>query len=275
MSDGRAVGAAQSGLKAAVAVACAGLAFVYPAPVHPLTSAELAASLQRSFQLQAAAPSGAAVATGADGIAVVRFRLSSAAAKVANGFRVEYKGSVSPIDRGVGQWYAFSYLQSEDWLRWRKPVVIGQVHTAQIGSITAPPPIGIVVRDGRLAIVLHHADRPAVDIDKQDNRLLEQLSVSAGGVVPGRWTCLLVRAVWSSTPGQGELAIWRDGERVLLIRNKANAYPTSLGMYPKFGLYAYDGVDGDEMALDADLLNVFDGKLAVEQVRARARCADK
>lgn len=246
------------------------------AEVHATETTDLEALLRLGFQLQSAEPSSATTVPGTSGgPAAVRFRLDARAPRVANGHRVEFKGRTAPIDRGVAQWYVFSYLQSDDWLRWRKPVVVGQVHTAQLGSITAPPPLGILVRDGQLWIVLHRSDRAALNIDKQDNRLLSQLSISAGAVVPGQWTCLLVRAVWNSAPGTGELAVWRDSERILLSRNTANAYPTPLGMYPKFGLYAYDGVDGDNMVLDADVLKVLDGKLAVDDVRAQARCRDK
>ncbi len=237
--------------------------------------ADLESTLQRGFQPQLAEPSKAAVVMGQDGSARVSFQLSGAAQRVANGYRVEFKGKTADIDRGSSQWYAFSYLQTVEMQRWRKPVLIGQVHTAQLGPITAPPPFGILVRDGRLEIALHRSDRSAIEIDKSDNRLLQQMSVSAGAVTPGQWTCVLVRAVWSSTMGKGELTVWRDAERVLFMRNVANSYPTALGMYPKFGLYAYNGIDGDQISLEADILKVLDGKLPVEQVRAQARCADK
>lgn len=178
-----------------------------------------------------------------------------------------------PINQDRAAWYAFSYRPELDSLSWQQPVVIGQIHSSHMQPITAPPPLGIVVRDGQMRVVLHSSERSAAEIDKNENRKLQQISVAAGALVPGQWTCVVIRAVWSSVPGTGELAVWRDQQLVLQIRNSANAYPTPLGVYPKVGLYAYDGMQQDQITMDADVVRIFGKDATLDKVRAQARCA--
>ncbi|MEK8045672.1 heparin lyase I family protein [Ideonella margarita] len=233
----------------------------------------LDAELKQGYKIQASEQEAAKLQNTREQGAVVQFTLSPKAEKVANGWRVEYRGTTAPINTGKPIWYAFSYYQTADWLKWKKPVVIGQVHTAQPGPITVPPPLGLMVRGGILNVVLHSTNSSPLMIAKDQNRLIPRKVVPTGPAKPGEWTCVLVRAVWSSEPGQGELAVWRDSKQVIDSMNVANAYPTPLGMYPKFGLYAYDGVDANDMVLEADVVRVLDGKLTPDQVRQRARCA--
>jgi hypothetical protein len=234
---------------------------------------DLTQELEQNFQLQSSDERAVSVRSSDEAGPVVRFELASTAGKIANGWRVEYKGKTTAINSGKPVWYVFSYFQTEEWRKWKKPVAIGQIHTAQPGPITVPPPLGLIVKNGVLNITLHSTSSSPLMIPKDQNRFIPRRLVQAGPARPGAWTCVLVRAIWSSVPGQGELAVWRDQKQLIDDRDISNAYPTPLGMYPKVGLYAYDGLDGQNMVLDADVVRVLDGQLNLDQVRARSRCS--
>ncbi|TVT47857.1 MAG: hypothetical protein FHP94_13175 [Denitromonas halophila] len=200
-----------------------------------------------------------------------RMVLKASDPKVFSGQRTEIVAAKEYVRTGL-RWYAISFLLPSDWVSHPFPVLVAQIHTSQKAA-ALPPPLAAVVAGDRLRLELRNSSLPvegagAVTKASADTRL-----VSLGGLDPGAWHCLVVRADWSWEQGAGALDIWHNGELVYSVRNAPNAYQTWLGNYPKVGLYAPGSLGVAQRELYADFIWMGDDTATVQDMQALTPCA--
>jgi hypothetical protein len=96
--------------------------------------------------------------------------------------------------------------------------------------------------------------------------------IPLGSIKTGQWYCFVVRADWSSTPDQGSMQIWMNGDTVYEASNSPNSYETWLGNYPKVGLYIPGTMKVRERSIYVDFIHVGGAKSGFEEMAALTPC---
>ena len=137
----------------------------------------------------------------------------------------------------------------------------------------AAPPISFFVQNDRLYLYLRSDDRHSGKDVGLNPSTVSTRRVPIGRVPFDKWICFIVRANWSTHPGQGALSVWRDREGIYWSKNDANAYPSQVGYNPRVGLYAPGGLGASQRELFADFIWVGDETTRHDQMLARTPCA--
>lgn len=164
---------------------------------------------------------------------------------VAGGLRTEI------VPRGDGafngpdvRWYGFEFYVPESWVLIPQAVVVAQLHGND--HLHLAPPLSLQIQDGRIFLMTQYNTRLARAADPPRTEGSVRRYPWVAPLKKGKWYSWVVRVQWSSTPGEGEMDVWIDNERVLSERNRPNTYdtdgrPGSLN-YAKAGIYAPAGM---------------------------------
>lgn len=200
-----------------------------------------------------------------------RMVLNASDSKVFSGQRTEIVAAKEYVRTGL-RWYAMSFLLPSDWASHPYPVLVAQLHTSQ-KTAALPPPVAVVVVGDHLRLELRSSSLPVEGVGAVTKATAETRLVSLGGLNPGAWHCLVVRADWSWEQGVGALDIWHNAELVYSVRNAPNAYRTWLGNYPKVGLYAPGSLGVSQREIYTDFIWMGDDTATVQEMQALTPCA--
>lgn len=169
------------------------------------------------------------------------------------------------------RWYAISMYFPVDWQPHPYPVVVGQIHTSQKNIILSPP-VAFVVHDQNINLELYANHRPleGLVVATRSNSAFQLIRLDR--MKTEQWYCFVVRADWSSQPGQGSLKIWMNGDKVYEATNLYNSYESWLGNYPRSGLYMPGMTGIKERMLYLDFLHVGGERTGFEEMSAQTPC---
>lgn len=146
------------------------------------------------------------------------------------------------------RWYGFAFYVPADWKLDESPIAVAQLHGNDF--LRLAPPLSLQIQGGRMFLMLQHNTNRVTSTTPPVTGNSVRLYPWHGPLVRGRWYRLIVRTVWSATPGKGELDVWLDGTLLITQRGIPNTYDTSEGIggrnYAKTGVYAPYGIKASD-----------------------------
>jgi hypothetical protein len=146
------------------------------------------------------------------------------------------------------RWYGFDFYIPRDWLPNSNPVCVAQLHGNDL--LRLAPPVSLQIQGSEMFLMLQYNVNPVQSATPPKTSNSVRSYPWRGPLTTGRWRHLIVRTLWSSVPGAGELDIWLDGTRVVTQRATPNTYDTSEVVggqnYAKNGIYAPYGIGESE-----------------------------
>jgi hypothetical protein len=203
---------------------------------------------------------------------VAELQVRNTDAKLMGGLRTEITLNNDYIREGV-RWYALSVYFPEQWRIHPYPTVVAQLHTSQKTAILSPP-VSFVVRGANIDLELNANFRPIDGPDPATKANSAHQSIRLDTLKTERWYCFLVRADWSTKPGEGALRIWMNGDNVYEAKNLYNSYETWLGNYARVGIYMPGMISVDNRLLYADFIHVGGPKTSFEEMAALTPCGN-
>src|SRR5574343_56862 len=201
---------------------------------------------------------------------VLRARVHETDEKVFGGRRTEIIPLNEYIREGV-RWYAISAYFPHDWQFHAYPTIIGQLHTSQHKVILSPP-LAFVVNGRYLNLELYANHRTLEGGESATRANSSRQLIRLDRIETERWYCFVIRADWSSLPGQGNLKVWLNGDRVYEGENAYNAYESRLGNYPKAGIYMTGMMGVPERSLFFDFIHLGGPRSSMEEMAAQTPC---
>lgn len=204
------------------------------------------------------------------GRSVLQIRTRDTDQKTFGAIRSEISLNRDYIREGV-RWYAISMYFPADWQPHPYPVVVGQLHTSQKSAVLSPP-ISFVVHNQNIDLELYASHRATEGPDAATRPNSAYQLIRLDRMKTEQWYCFVVRADWSSRPGQGSLKIWMNGDKVYEATNLYNSYESWLGNYPRSGLYMPGMTSISERMLYLDFLHVGGARMGYEEMAAQTPC---
>lgn len=181
------------------------------------------------------------------------------------------------------RWYGFSFYLPESWQENQADMIVGQLHTSTAEGIVLSPPVSIDIKGPYINLALHASELspdPTQTPHLEKDTSSEQV-IRLGTYERKKWYCVVVRANWSYTPGQGDMQVWLNGKSVYEAHNAYNAYPiyrSGVGNYAKAGLYVPGGngmPDSQEVYTSYVYLGGTNDTLSQQEITAAMPCAQQ
>lgn len=182
---------------------------------------------------------------------VLELTLRASDPEAATSHRTEILGRKDGIgNQEAVRWYGFAFFVPADWKSDESPTVVAQLHGNDL--LRLAPPLSLQIQEGRMFLMLQHNINRVTSATPPVTGNSVRLYPWRGPLVTGRWYRLIVRTIWSATPGVGELDVWLDGSLLVTQRGIPNTYDTSDVVggrnYAKTGIYAPYGFKSKDEA---------------------------
>lgn len=176
-------------------------------------------------------------------------------------------GEQAPIGTRA-RWYAMSFFLPSDWSYTATPITVAQLDLKDNPTNLAPP-LALQVRGDKLVLNLHanHLASGATDANSA------QETFTVGPATLGQWHCMVVRAVWSATPGAGSLSVSLD-RAVKPVYSGKLSYNSYLGSthVPRVGLSVGAGANVGIRTLYADYIWAGDEPTPIAEISGKTPC---
>ncbi|CAN7494366.1 heparin lyase I family protein [Pseudoduganella sp. LjRoot289] len=205
---------------------------------------------------------------------VFHIQLHSTDPDSAGAKRTEVAPRYEYTPQGV-RWYAASVYFPTDWVTEAepgRPVAVFQLSSAR-GVFAGPPPLAIEASDGllRLHTTTNHLLPTDGVVPTKANASVK--SILLDKLQLGQWYCFVVRADWQYKLGSGSLQVWMNGEPVYSSTNLHSHYASTLGNFPKTGIYQPGTMYLASRHLYTDFIHVGAEASTMEEMLARTPCA--
>jgi len=136
---------------------------------------------------------------------------------------------------------------------------------AHLGEAWKNPNVSLMTKqkaDGLHFIVIVRADADSFSPSGSSGYdINKEYDIGLVGDAIGNWTSWVWRTSFDYD-SDGQLSLWRNGEKVLDLPNQANAFNDQLGPYFKFGLYKWDWASSKDTGADSRTVYFDDVRIA-------------